>query len=111
VLRGSQTHAQDRLQTRGGRLGRVVGVDRDNRANVIDRRTASVDCRAPRHSGEASRSIRPIDFILGVDLQLFAVSRFPVTQVRLPEYVRRLQRPLDTFTYCEVLFRGAYRHA
>jgi hypothetical protein len=38
-------------------------------------------------------SLRPIDFVLCVRPQLFAVSGFPVTQVGFPEHVRRLQRP------------------
>jgi hypothetical protein len=38
-------------------------------------------------------SLRPVNFVLGIDPQLFTVARFPVAQIGFPEYVGRLQRP------------------
>jgi hypothetical protein len=38
-------------------------------------------------------SLGPTNFVLRVELQLFAVSRLPVAQVGFPEYMSRLQRP------------------
>ena len=51
------------------------------------------------------KSLRPADFVLRVELQRFAVSRFPVAQVGFSEYVRSLQRPAQLR-----LIREAYSH-
>jgi hypothetical protein len=88
----SQTHAQERLQMRTETI-RTRCRSRRRQSSERERQARLAELHSGLGPGETiSWSLRPIDFVLCIHGQLFAVSRFPVAQVRFPAHGIRQPR-------------------